>query len=370
MYRTVGFLMLLNTMFLSPISTTEHPNSTSIDIHDSIDNFKATPITIVRRAAFDIGSLTTKMIVADVDTKTKKIVRVLLKDVRRVGYKNDLERPSSDGNFTKDLIEEGVQGLRELKAQAEGLSPAPQEYVAVATAALRAGLNSQAVVSTIKQKLNIPVYIINQDEEARLGFNGAIIAVGSDPLKTLVWDMGGGSMQMIAHKDGTLLTYGNELGFIAFARKVMSEIQGKELDAKATPNPLSLDDATEAIELASKLALKLPSFVLEKAKDPSTRVIGIGALYYATHGPELRVQTNLIDGLPQRGILTRLMYRIRKTDEELIPLTHKAIPTLVSATSLALILGFMKGLSLEELTTVEVNMTDALLVDEQYFKLK
>lgn len=370
MYK-IGLLTLLQTACLLAHTshTTEHAtNSSSIPTHDSMDNFMSTVHSaIVRRAAFDIGSLTTKMIVADIDTETNKIVRVLLKDVRRVGYKYDLERPESDGTFTKALIQEGVQGLRELKAQAEKLTPVPTEYVAVATAALRAGLNSKEVVSAIKEELDIPVYIINQEEEARLGFNGAINAAQADATKALVWDTGGGSMQIIVQDDATLLTHGSELGFIAFARKVMSQIQNKELDTQATPNPLSKEDADKAIELATKLALKLPPFIQEKAKAPLTRAIGIGALYYATHGQS---SDALTDTFTQDDIRSLLTQKLGKTDEELRSVTHKAIPTLVSATALALIVGFMKGLGLENLTTIEVNMTDALLVDEHYFKHK
>ena len=57
--------------------------------------------------------------------------------------------------------------------------------------------------------------MISQEEEAKLGFEGAVAQTGVDPDKALVWDTGGGSMQMITRSPkGKLETYGNEVGFI------------------------------------------------------------------------------------------------------------------------------------------------------------
>src|SRR5205085_887419 len=123
---------------------------------------------------------------ADVDTRSRTVVNVALKDVRSVGYKNNLERPNSDGTITPEMINTGIAALSELKAQAQALSPQPTEFCAVATAALRKAKNGNAVVKAIEQHVKIPVKIINQDEEATLGFRGAISSVGTYPERTLV----------------------------------------------------------------------------------------------------------------------------------------------------------------------------------------
>lgn len=367
MQRDFTIFTVLSMIFI-PLLSEQPKNTTSIETGHT-EFFAAQP-ALIRRAAFDIGSLTTKMIVADVDTNAKTC-KVILKDVRRVGYKHNLERPDSDGTLTPDIIQQGIQALKELQAEAQALSTVPIHYVAVATAALRTALNSQAVVDTIKEQTHIPVLIINQDEEARLGFKGALQAVFSTHAQeeckhAVVWDAGGGSMQMTTlTKQADLFTYGNELGFIAFAQKIMQEIQHKT--GSHTPNPLSDQQALQAIELAVTLAQTLPLFLRTKAQESGTVVIGIGALYYATHGQPTSQQSTP-NVLSYQAIKQMLLEKLDKTDEQLASSTHKAIPPLVSATSLALILGFMKALKLDTLTTVEVNMTDALLIDPLYFK--
>lgn len=322
-----------------------------------------TASNIIRRVAFDIGSLTTKMIVADVDTNKNTIVQTLLKDVRSVGYKNDLERPGSQSTVSPEMIQTGVEALRQLKTEADNLSPKPTEYAAVATAALRAAKNGKEVSKAIYDALGIPLYIIPQEKEALLGFKGATQKIGFLPSDSVVWDAGGGSMQIIMQDEhGNLKTYGNELGFVPFSKKVIKSIQNRVLLATSTPNPLTEEQAQKAISYAREMAEDIPAFVKEKIAQPTTHVIGIGALYYATHGiPQDKTIFTVQD------IEAMLSVKLNKTDEQLAPITHRAISVMVSATSLCAIIGFMKALNIKEITLTEVNMTDGLLVESEFY---
>lgn len=333
------------------------------------NSLKSQVPAVIRRAVFDIGSLTTKMIVADVDTEQNRIIKILLKDTRQVGYKNHIERPHGDKRVTSDFVQKGIGALSELKAEAEALQPAPQEYAAVATASLRSARNSDDVIKAIEGHLKIPVSMISQEEEARLGFEGAVAQTGVDPDKALVWDTGGGSMQMITRSPkGKLETYGNELGFIPFTHQVIKTIQNKQIMDDASPNPLSAHQAQQAVQMAADFTEEIPLFVQEKSADPSTTVIAIGALYYATHGShETRLPEKGEDTFTRDQIEHMLRAGINKTDQELIKATHPAIPVTVHCTSLVLILGFMRGLRLKEILTAEVNMTNGLLLESRYF---
>ncbi len=318
----------------------------------------------IRRVAFDIGSLTTKMIVADIDTKQGTIEKVLLKDVRQAGYKHDLERPNSDGTVSSDMLQRGIAALSQLKNEADALTPSPTEYAAVGTAAMRAAKNGSEVAKAIHEALKIPLFIIPQEKEAVLGFKGALANTGFNKKNAVVWDAGGGSMQIIAltHKE-KLKTYGNEIGFIAFSKQVIDKIQHKQLDAQATPNPLNEQQAQEAIALAETLAKEVPHYFKKKIAAKKSQVAGIGALYYATHGTpqDKKVFT-------QNDLEEMLKTKLNKTDAELASVTHRAIPAMVGATSLCLMIGFMKALGISQITLMEVNMTDGLLVESEYYK--
>ncbi len=321
---------------------------------------------LIRRVAFDIGSLTTKMITADIDPETNTVVKIIAKDTRKTEYKHDLEKSSNYGNFSREMIEKGIQALKELKNECENLQPQPQEYAAVATAAFRTAKNSAAIIEKSLKELCIPITIISQAEEAQLGFYGALARTGSDKSKSIVWDVGGGSMQITTlDAQGKILFYGNTFGFIRFTRDVITNIEHKDIAKTHSPNPMNRLNITDALSYAAHLATAIPDFITHKCAQPGAIIIGIGAVYYATH--EKKEQISTIKKYTQSDILDLLEKKAGRTDLMLTKETHPAIPTTVSVTGLTLILGFMKQLCIESLTIAEVNLTDGLLVSPTYY---
>ncbi len=317
--------------------------------------------SIIRRVAFDIGSLTTKMIVADVDVNTNSIIKIITKETRKTEYKHDLEEQGHTNYLSQSMIEKGIKALKELKAECALLHPQPQEYAAVATAALRTAKNSALLIEQADKELNIPITIISQEKEAHLGFYGALIHTGYNKKKSIVWDLGGGSMQITTENlNGKLFFYGADMGLTHFTHEVITDIQ-KKAHAES-PNPLSPTEAAAAIAYATKLAKKVPTTIATKCADQSTEVIGIGAIYYATHANK-----NVLTIFTQNDLLQLLAHKLNKTDQMLAPETHPAIPVSVSATSLTFIIGFMKQLNIDKMTIVEVNINDGLLIDSTYY---
>jgi len=230
--------------------------------HNQVSETKA---NVIRRVSFDIGSATTKMVVADVDIQKNRIISVVLKDTRLAGYKNNLQRPGSDGTISDAMLSQGIQALQALKAAAQALNPEPSEFCAVATAAFRTAKNGLDIAQALEKHTNIPIKIINQAEEARLGFQGAVAKTGVDAQYALVWDVGGGSMQMAnldSHKK--LEIYESNFAFIPFTQMVIKTIQHKEPDPHGSPNPLTEKEAQEAIDLAYEHAAQLPDFIKHK----------------------------------------------------------------------------------------------------------
>ena len=68
---------------------------------------------VTRRAAFDIGSGATKVLVAEVDVANRKIIRELFGQERPVSFKGDSLR-SPDGSLSAAVQEEGFQALASL----------------------------------------------------------------------------------------------------------------------------------------------------------------------------------------------------------------------------------------------------------------
>ena len=159
--------------------------------------------------ALDLGSGSTKMEVMDRDAGGSLTLHQIERRqcLRGVGLKHDLE--SNGGSFSAAVVEELIAVPGELLALAAAQQPVvPQAQLrcaAVATAAFREAANGEAVCAQVQSRLGLAVQIVNQTEEARLGFLSAVAAAGpdADPRSIVVFDMGSGSFQVAAlRRDG------------------------------------------------------------------------------------------------------------------------------------------------------------------------
>jgi exopolyphosphatase/guanosine-5'-triphosphate,3'-diphosphate pyrophosphatase len=98
-----------------------------------------------------------------------------------------------------DAIERTVEALRDFVAVAEGAGA--QQMIAVATSAVRDAADGHELVERA-QRLGVPLQTIDGDQEARLGFYGAVhdLPVSSGA----TFDVGGGSAEISTFRDRRL----------------------------------------------------------------------------------------------------------------------------------------------------------------------
>lgn len=153
---------------------------------------------VVRRAAFDIGSGSTKLQCSDcelmIDPYTSAVTQTrILKDLygieRPVQFGADL-KCSSDGKLSKRIQQEGLAVFKELKSEADALGAS--EFHAIATEVFRKAANGAEYLESI-QDLGVHVTILTQEMEAELGFGSvqAVLAVNGGSPAQCVWDSGG-----------------------------------------------------------------------------------------------------------------------------------------------------------------------------------
>jgi exopolyphosphatase/guanosine-5'-triphosphate,3'-diphosphate pyrophosphatase len=141
-----------------------------------------------RVAVIDIGSNSTRLLVADVDDgRVTPIER--RSTVTRLGRGVDLT-----GRLAAEAIEAacGAVGpylgkLRELGAEAVD---------AIATSAVRDADNGSAFVAELRERFALSARVLDGEEEARLTYLGATSETAPE-VPTLVIDIGGGSTEMI-----------------------------------------------------------------------------------------------------------------------------------------------------------------------------
>ena len=317
---------------------------------------EAAPVCLVRRAAFDLGSGTTKLKVADVDRCRGRLVRVLLALDLPTPYGDDVSRRSGDTPaFRPQTIQRGLDALRTLEGRASALRP--DAYAGVATAAFRHAENAPALLARIERELGIAIAVIDQASEARLGFIGAVRAAGIEPSAALVWDVGGRSMQLTTlGADGRFDIYRGELASGQMRELVIHEIQGRSGDSEgASPNPMTLQEAEAARSRAEEFARdNVPQAFKTKVADPTTVVLGIGALKY--YGDRSASEAG---AFCTPSILTAGLGTFLGKDDEQIGGPYAA----TQVSDRALLAGFMSGLGIVRVRLVDVDLTDGLLLE-------
>lgn len=305
------------------------------------------------RAAFDVGSGSTKMKVVEFDTCTQEVTKTLLEDQVKVDYRDALEKNPS-GEFPALIQTQGLAALEKLKgaAQAQGA----KKFTGIATAAFRQANNADVFVNLIREKLGIPVRIISQADEALLGFQSARQKSKVASQDMVVWDIGGGSQQMIS-LDETLkptVYYGN-LASVSFKNQVIAKVQKKDPTTVNSPNPVKRNQLKPIVALAEAEAKStVPAPIQKKFTATETVVVGIGGVL----AKSIPRQMAGGDSITQDNVKVALDRRTNMTDSQIND-PYAA----TEVTNLALVYGFMKALSIKSYQPAEVSLVDALWAD-------
>ena len=144
----------------------------------------------MRRACIDIGSNTTRLLVADDDGQ-------LLCEVHQERAFTRIGRGvRADGRIAAAKIADVVEVVSEQLRTARELGA--QDVRAVATAAIRQAANGGALVEAIRAACEVEVEVLSGEEEARLAFVGAARTLDHAPRGELgVVDVGGGSSELV-----------------------------------------------------------------------------------------------------------------------------------------------------------------------------
>jgi exopolyphosphatase / guanosine-5'-triphosphate,3'-diphosphate pyrophosphatase len=144
----------------------------------------------VRRACIDIGSNTTRLLVAECEPDHLLEIHQV-RAFTRIGH--GLE---PGGRISQAKIDEVAAVVTEQLRVAGELGA--QEVRAVATAAIRRAVNGAELADAIMRACGLSVEILSGDEEARLAFLGASATLDHVPAGELgVVDVGGGSSELV-----------------------------------------------------------------------------------------------------------------------------------------------------------------------------
>ena len=151
-----------------------------------------------RVAVIDVGSNSTRLLVADVDGDVG--VRERQSRVTRLGRGVDLS-----GQLSDEAIEEACEAIADYVEICDSMGA--ERVAAIATSAVRDASNGDAFVAELRERFALSARVLDGEEEARLTYRGATTEQPPS-IPTLVIDIGGGSTEIVV---GT----GTEIAFHA-----------------------------------------------------------------------------------------------------------------------------------------------------------
>lgn len=307
------------------------------------------------RAGIDMGSGATKIAVFEVNICQHQLGKVLFEDQRPVGYNDALAR-SANNQLDETIQQQGLTALQQLVTQARRYHP--QRISGVATAVFRSASNGQAVIDRFNQQAGVQLKIISQQQEAELGFRSAKAALHDPTLRDqdlLVWDIGGGSMQMTAWRDQpgqpVADVYQGKLASVTLKNFIVDVL--KNQPAAQSPNPIGSWRPS---------VLRFVEFYAHNDVPPqikqdlaTRRVIGIGGVHGFSIKNQLKINDNRYDLATLEQVAKQQVW---KGDSEL---TGDYRATDVS--NLLLVEGYMRALGIKDVTVVKASLIQGIVLE-------
>jgi exopolyphosphatase/guanosine-5'-triphosphate,3'-diphosphate pyrophosphatase len=150
-----------------------------------------------RVAAIDIGSNSIRQIVADVSADGAIQVVDEMKAAPRLAA-----GLSTNGALSEASIQAAIEAIERMATLARQLGASRID--SVATSAVREASNASAFVAEIQRRTGLRVRVLDGDEEARLSFRSAVAHFDMGVGRTVVVDIGGGSLELALSAEGVI----------------------------------------------------------------------------------------------------------------------------------------------------------------------
>lgn len=150
----------------------------------------------MRAAVVDIGTNSTRLLIADVMSDRGVVEIVRRSVVTRLGAGVD-----ADGTLSEEGCERVLAALSKFREQIDAHAPREGEdaypNIAVMTSAVRDARNGSEFAERVRRECGLDARILTGDEEARMTFLGAMSGRPGAVQPTVVVDIGGGSTEFI-----------------------------------------------------------------------------------------------------------------------------------------------------------------------------
>jgi exopolyphosphatase / guanosine-5'-triphosphate,3'-diphosphate pyrophosphatase len=159
-----------------------------VDAHSS-------SIPPVRVAVVDIGTNSTRLLIAEVDPESGALEELVRRSqVTRLG-----EGVDSKGSLSEAAIDRVLATLADYRTEID--SHECESDLAVLTSAVRDAANGADFAARVRDDFGLDARVLSGDEEAQLTFLGAMSGRGAASEPTVVIDIGGGSTEFVIGRE-------------------------------------------------------------------------------------------------------------------------------------------------------------------------
>jgi exopolyphosphatase/guanosine-5'-triphosphate,3'-diphosphate pyrophosphatase len=148
-----------------------------------------------RLGAIDVGSNSIRLVVAEYDPESGFEIIDEVKDQPRLGTRVD-----ATGMLDRAAMTRAFAALKRMKEVADRRGVT--RIAAVATSAMREARNGVTFAKRVRRQLGIPLEIIDGNSEAQLSWRSVAHHFRLENARTVVADIGGGSLELIGAVDG------------------------------------------------------------------------------------------------------------------------------------------------------------------------
>ncbi len=152
---------------------------------------------MIRVAVIDIGTNSTRLLVADV--QEPGIIVPVYTDLKTTR----LGQGVGGKLLLPEAVSRAVEAITDMRAQAMGQSASV--VVAAATSAVRDALNRDWFLDEVYHKTKLRVRVLEGEEEAYLSYLGVTAGFGGDAEGALIVDIGGGSTEFAWFRGGRVV---------------------------------------------------------------------------------------------------------------------------------------------------------------------
>jgi exopolyphosphatase / guanosine-5'-triphosphate,3'-diphosphate pyrophosphatase len=237
----------------------------------------------VRVAAVDLGTNSTRLLVADVNGELTEVVRRLV--ITRLGEGVDERR-----KLLPLPIARVRNVLSEYRRELESLGA--ERTLAIATSAVRDAENGEAFLGEIEWSYGFATRLLSGDEEAELTLRG----IGSVDAGTLVVDIGGGSTEL--QVTGTELRTSLDIGCVRLTERFGEDVSAIRSHVRGLLPELA---AEHAIGVAGTVTTIAALDLGLEAYDPE-RVHGHSISNESVHAQTGRLASLTLDGRTAIGV--------------------------------------------------------------------